>query len=116
MARFKDFGNPFDSDSAEKVSFKLYDEEFECYPQMQGKTLLNFVQKSNSEDVSDSAEAMNLFFEKVLTPDSYKRFEDLANDPNRIISVQTLADIVAWILEQYTDRPTEGSEHSPTGA
>lgn len=116
MARFKDFGNPFDSDNTEKLTFKLYGEDFECYPQMQGKTLLSFVKKSNSEDVGDSAEAINLFFEKVLVPESYERFDALANDPTRIVTVQTLADIVAWIMEEYSDRPTQGSEPSPAGA
>jgi hypothetical protein len=115
MARFKDFGNPFDADAAEKLTFKLYDEEFECYPEMQGKTLLLFVEKSNSEDVADSAAAISLFFQKVLTPESYGRFDTLANDPSKIISVQTLAEIVGWIMEQYSNRPTQGSEHSPSG-
>ena len=116
MARFKDFGNPFDSDAAEKLTFKLYGEEFECYPQMQGKILLNFVQMSNSDEASDSAEAILLFFEKVLVPESYERFEALTTNPEKIITVQTLADIVSWILEEYSDRPTQGSEPSQSGA
>lgn len=115
MARFKDFGNPFDADAVEKLTFKLYGEEFECYPEMQGKTLLQFVEMSNSEDVADAAAAINLFFKKILVPESYERFEALADDPNRVVSVQTLAEIVGWVMEQYSSRPTQGSEHSPSG-
>lgn len=115
MARFKDFGAPFDADSAEKVVFKIYDEEFACYPQLQGKVLLEFVKNSNSEDLVDSVTAVTDFFQKVLVPESFERFEALANDPNRIVSVSTLAEIVSWVMEQYSDRPTTGSERSSTG-
>lgn len=115
MARFKDFGKPFDSESAEKITFKIYDEEFHCFPEMQGRTLLEFVRLSQSEDTTDSAIAMEKFFEKVLFPESYERFDALAKDPERIVSVSTLAEIVSWIVSQYTDRPTEGSEQLPTG-
>lgn len=116
MARFKDFGSPFDMEAAEKLTFKLYGEEFVCYPQMQGKTLLQFVEITASEDEAASAAAILKFFSKVLVPESFERFEKLADDPNKIISVETLVEIVGWITEQYADRPTKGPEHSPTGA
>ena len=115
MARFKDFGSPFDAAAAEKLVFKIYDEEFECYPEMQGKVLLEFVRTSASEDVADSVTAITDFFSKILTEESFERFEKLAVDPNRIVSVSTLAEIVSWVMEQYSDRPTQGSEHSSTG-
>ena len=115
MAKYKDFGSPFDAEKAEKIVFKIYDEEFECYPEMQGKTLLEFVKDSASEDVANSVQALSEFFNKVLVPESLERFNALANDPNRIVSVSTLADIVSWVMEQYSNRPTEGSEPSSTG-
>lgn len=114
MARFKDFGSPEDS-KAENLTFKLHDEEFTCYPAMPGKILLEFVQKSSSENGGDAAAAINLFFEKVLLPESYKRFDALAQDPERIVTMNTLADIVSWIMEEYSDRPTEGSERLQSG-
>lgn len=116
MARFKDFGSPFDSDSAEKLSFKIYDEEFFCYPEMPGKTLLEFVSLSNSEDPAETAKSINTFFKKVLTEESYVQFENLAQDPNRVVSVTTLTEIIQWLVEEYSGRPTQGPEHSPTGA
>jgi hypothetical protein len=114
MARFKDFGRPADAD-AEPLTFKLHDEDFTCYPAMPGKTLLDFVQRSDSENPATSAGAINDFFKKVLLPESYERFEKLCEDPNRIVTMQTLADIVSWVMETYSDRPTEGSELSPSG-
>lgn len=116
MARFKDFGTPFNMEDAEPISFKLYGETFECFPEMQGKTLLEFIQLTQSDDTTDAALAMELFFQKVLKPESAARFESLAKDPERIVSVQTLAEIVGWIMEEYSNRPTQGSEQSSTGA
>ena len=115
MSRFKDFGAPNDGVTTEKLSFKLYGEEFECIPALPGKTLLSFAEASGSEDGSESAKAINKFFEKVLTEESYKRFDELAEDPKRLVTVETLADIVGWIVESYSNRPTQGSELSSTG-
>lgn len=114
MARFKDFGNPEDS-KAENLTFRLHGEEFSCYPAMPGKVLLEFIQKTSSENGGDSAAAVNMFFQKVLLPESYERFDKLAQDPDRIVSMSTLADIVSWVMEEYSDRPSEGSEHSQSG-
>lgn len=110
MARFKDFGAPHNSEKSEKLTFKLYGEEFECYPEMQGKTLLGFVEMSTSEDNVQAIRAINTFFEVVLTPESFIRFDALAKDPKKIVSVTTLSEIISWIMEQYSDRPTQGSE------
>lgn len=114
MARFKDFGSPEDS-KAENLTFKIHDEEFTCYPAMPGKILLNFVQRSTSDDVTAQTEAITLFFQKVLLPESYERFDALAIDPVRVVTMDTLTKIVSWIMEEYSGRPTEGSEHSPNG-
>lgn len=116
MARFKDFGNPADSmEKQESLTFKIYDEEFVCHPALPGKVLLQFVQQSDSEKVSDSAGAIMDFFKHVLTVESYERFDALASDPDKIITMTTLSEIIAWVMEEYSDRPTKGSEPSPTG-
>lgn len=115
MSRFKDFGSPSEGVIQEKLSFKIYDEEFECIPQIPGKTLLSFAAASSSEDGAESANAINKFFEKVLTEESYKRFDALTEDPHRLVTVETLAEIIGWIVESYSNRPTQGSEVSSTG-
>jgi hypothetical protein len=115
MSRFKDFGAPNTGVKQEKLSFKIYDEDFECIPVLPGKTLLSFAELSSSEDGAESAKAINVFFKKVLTEESYTRFDALTEDPERLVTVETLAEIVNWIIEAYTDRPTQGSEVSSTG-
>jgi hypothetical protein len=78
--------------------------------------MLDFVKLSSSEDPSESAGAILKFFEKVLVAESFERFNALAEDPERIVTVQTLADIVGWIMEEYSNRPLEGFERSSSGA
>jgi len=112
MSRFKDFGAPADGIAREKLSFQLYGEEFECVSVLPGKTLLNFAAISSSEDGGESAKAINFFFEKVLVPESYARFEKLTEDTERLVTVETLAEIIEFLIEALTDRPTRGPEPS----
>lgn len=106
MARFKDFGGSVDS-SAEPVKFKLFNEEFVCVTQLQGKVLLELVAESGSEDPAKTASVMNKFFKTVLLDESYERFDALLNDKEKIVPVETLAEITSWLIEEYSDRPTE---------
>lgn len=107
--RFKDFGSG-KSESAEPLSFKLYDEEFECYPEVQGKLLLDLVADSSSEDPVKQSAIVTKFFGFVLMPESKERFDALVEDPNRVVSVDTLAEITGWLVEEYTNRPESQPE------
>jgi hypothetical protein len=110
-ARFKDFGRGNDKNvSDQPLTFKLFDEDFHCYPRMQGKALLEFVEMANSENAGDTAKVTRVFFKKVLKPESYTKFDALLDDPEKIVSVETLAEITGWLLEQYGDRPEEQPE------
>lgn len=109
MSRFKDFGNPFNADNAESISFKLYGEEFTCRSSIQGKTLLKFAANSDSDKTAESTGAIFDFFKTALLEESSERFEKLLDDPKKIVSIETLSEIIAWILEQYSNRPTQVS-------
>ena len=107
--RFKDFGSGIQEEAA-PLSFKLYDEEFFCVPQVQGKLLLDLVSESSSDDPVKSAGIVTKFFNYVLEDESAERFNALLEDKNRIVSVDTLADITAWLVEEYTARPNPQPE------
>lgn len=112
--RFKDFGSG-EANNSEPLSFKIHAEEFHCYPNIQGKTLLNMVSQSMETDSAMAVEVINTFFDKTLKPESKERFDVLVNDPERIVTVETLGEIVTWLVEQYSSRPTQGSEDSQSG-
>lgn len=115
MARFKDFGSGNAGEQAEPITFKLHGEEFTCRGEIPGKVILDLVAKSSADDPSQSAVVIEGFFGIVLQPESLERFNALAVDPDRIVSMETLSDIVAWLVEEYTDRPTQRPELSPNG-
>lgn len=113
MARFKDFGNGGGEENVEPLSFKLHGEEFKCLDQIQGKVLLDLVsQSNNADDPAAAARIINVFFETVLTDESWKRFDALISSKDKIVSVEALGEITTWLVEEYTGRPTEAPEVS----
>jgi hypothetical protein len=111
MARFKDFGSG-DSANAEPIVFKLYGEEFTCIPSIQGKVLLEIVSDSASDDVVKSSAVTLRFFRSVLNHDSMVRFDALLDSKETVVSLETLTDISAWLIEEYTSRPEAQPEAS----
>lgn len=106
-ARHKDFGRPVQLDEMDPVSFDLYGETFNCYKQIHGVTLLRFVKEASAEDGSRAVAALLGIFERVMPAEEYERFEALCNDPETVVPVDTLGEIVGWLVEVYSDRPTK---------
>lgn len=106
MARFKDFGSGSKTGEKEPVTFKLHDETFTCLPEVQGKVLLDLVAKSGNEnDPAAAAQIISTFFETVLQDESYSRFDALLKSKDKIVSMETLAEITSWLVEEYAGRP-----------
>ena len=115
MSRFKDFGAGA-AGQTEPVTFKLHGEEFTCQANVPGKVLLDLVEKAAQDETGASGAVMvNTFFKAVLLPESYERFDILAKNPDKIVTVETLGQIVEWLMEQYAERPTERPELLPDG-
>ena len=115
MAKFKDFGVGKTQEEREPVSFKLHEEEFFGVKQIQGKVLLDLIAKSSSEDPAVSAQIMSDFFSYVLTDESFKRFDSLLHDKEKIVAVETLGEITGWLISEYSERPEEQPENSSAG-
>lgn len=113
-SRFKDFGSGGEQNT-EPISFKLYGEDFECVKNLQGSALLNLVAKAGSGSPTDAADTVKDIFSKALLPESYERFLKLIDNPEKIVTVETLGEITAWLVEQYSGRPTQGPEQSQSG-
>lgn len=113
-SRFKDFGE--DSNvNREPLSFKLYGEEFNCRPAIQGKVLLDTVKNVDSDNPGSAAQMIEDFFKKTLFDESYERFQNLLNDPDKIVTVETLSEITGWLVSEYSERPTQEPEGSLSG-
>jgi hypothetical protein len=42
-----------------------------------------------------------------MDKENFKRFDKLTRDPEKVIQLQVLADIVAYLIEERTSRPTD---------
>jgi hypothetical protein len=112
--RFRDFGSGGEV-SVTPVSFSLHGEEFECRTKVQGKVLLQLVAQAEENDGAGVVTSLTGFFDVALLPESLERFNALLEDPDRVVTVETLGEIVGWLVEQYSARPTERPESSSTG-
>jgi len=113
--RFRDFGAASDANT-EPLSFSLHGETFECHPSVQGKVLLKIVAKTaNDEQGFAVAQVLEEFFSICLLPESLERFNNLLEDPERIVSVETIGEITGWLIEEYSARPTRQPEVSSNG-
>lgn len=110
MSRFKDFGTGTAKKENKPLVFRLYDEDFQAIAQIPGVVMLDMARDAGSEDSAVSAGVILDFFEKVLTKDSWTRFNVLAKDPERIVTLETLGEIVGWLMEEYSDRPESQPE------
>lgn len=111
-ARQKDFGAPVIMDEMEDVGFDLYGQHFVCYKQINGIALLRFVKEANNEDGARATQALLDIFERVMNQTEYDKFIALCEDPDTIVPVDTLSEIIGFLIEVYTDRPTKPSEDS----
>ena len=104
-------------EDSEPLTFDLGGEEFTCFPEVQGKMILDIIRTAASEGDADQRGMMMAvgvldFFEKVMDASEYERFNKLMEDPKRIVPMDTLSEIMSWLIEEYTDRPTEPSSGS----
>jgi hypothetical protein len=113
MTRHKDFGS--EPVANEPVTFTLHGQAFTAAPAIQGAYLLHFVSQADSGDGGQASAALMSFYQRVLAPESWERFEKLINDPDTIVSIEQLTEIVGWMVSEYTKRPTPGSSSSSPG-
>lgn len=107
--RFRDFGSGKPVEQ-EPLTFRLLDEDFEALPALPGKAIIDLVRRARKADEVDSLEQILDFFKLALKDESYERFSVLIEDRERVVSVDTLASIVEWLMETYGERPEEPSE------
>ena len=114
--RHRDFGKTKTMSDYEPLAFSLEGQEFECRPAINGATLLKFVADADSNEGGRSATALLDFFSRALKSEDAERFKALIDDPDTLIQIETIGEIAAWLVEQYTDRPTQEPSNSSSGS
>jgi hypothetical protein len=113
--RYKDFGTGSEPVAElEPITFSVAGRKFECRPSIPGALLLRFAADSDSDDAGVSSNALLNFLTTVIVSDQRDEFAALLEDPDVAISLETLIEISAWLIGQYTDRPTKEQSDSPS--
>lgn len=105
--KVKSFTSKAEKVEVEPIPFELEGETFEAYGQVPGAVLLDFIDASSREDSSGTAGAILGYLKSSMNAENFKRFDKLTRDPEKVIQLQVLADIVAYLIEERTSRPTE---------
>lgn len=121
--QFKDFTR-----KRKPVQFKIDDDVFDCVTALGTEDIQELitvfrgtgsVEDDNADEISKTAaviarirEAFKLF----LLPDSYVVFLERLKDRRNPVDPLQLLEIVQWIVEIYTKRPTEPSPNSSSGS
>lgn len=103
----KSFTSAKEKTEIEPIPFELEGENFEAYGQVPGAVLLDFIAASSGEDSSGTAGAILDYLKSSMDKENFKRFDKLVRDPEKLIELSVLADIVSHLIEERTSRPTE---------
>lgn len=103
----KSFTSSKEKTPVEPIIFELEGQEFEAYGQVPGAVLLDFVTAATKDDQSGSAGAIMGYLKASMNAENFKRFDKLTRDPEVLIELTTLSDIVSFLIEERTSRPTE---------
>lgn len=115
MARFKKFSGGRKITDFEPLTFDLNGNEFKAHPAIPGSVLLEFVRDAGSENGGDSAKALYNFLSSALPDEEYEKLQKVLHDPETIIEIETIGEIVSWLVEEYSSRPTQQPEVSSNG-
>lgn len=104
----KSFTSSKEKKAVEPIPFELEGEEFEAYGQVPGSVLLEFIDASSKEDGAGTAGAILGYLKSSMDAKTYRRFDKLVHDPEVLVELSTLADIVSYLIEERAaGRPTE---------
>lgn len=115
MAR-RDFDKDINTTPREEpIDFKLFGQTWDCADDVNGKRLLDNAALLDSESVADQRDGVIAVFTDVIVEDQIEEFLEQLNDPKTRIQLSVLVEIVGWLVDQYTERPTEQPAPSQNG-
>jgi len=104
----KSFTSSVKKTKAPRLSFELLGETFEAYGSIPGAVLLDFI-GSSDDNSSSTARGIGDYLKAALPKDEYVRFNEFVRDPENDIELEVLSEIVSFLIEEQTSRPTEAS-------
>jgi len=92
------------------ITFRVDEDTFEAAPAIPAEVLTDFAVKFadvESLPALKRVEALAEVLEMILKPASFELMKSRMKDKEQPIEIDQLNDIIAWLMEQYGQRPTQ---------
>lgn len=89
----------------EPKQFRLGDHVYTAAPAMPAGLLRKFTQAAKESEEVQLDRFMEIL-DAVMLPESAERFAARMNDPADPITIDDLRNVLEWLMEEYTGRPT----------
>ncbi len=97
----------------EPLGFDLLDGkyEFDCKPVIQGAVILDFVAAAEEGGSTGAGHTLEFLRSTLLAEKDVELFDKVirSEDVEDNIEIEELMQIVSWLVEEYTSRPTQAS-------
>jgi hypothetical protein len=80
--------------------------KFRARPSIPGALLLQIASAMDAGIGIQSVELIRLF-NGAIWPDDRRAFNDMINDEDVAVPIETLGEILEWLAEEYAERPTQ---------
>lgn len=99
------------------VFFTVDDDRFDCWPGLIADDLKALGEvMGEGISVDNAVEKLYAVFNIVMQRESFNRFDERMHDRMRPIDLRQFTDIIEWLVEVYTGRPTQPSSTSSSGS
>lgn len=107
-SRHRSFSPKNKNDALDPVTFDLAGENFTAYPKLPGAVILEFI-SATDEGSATTAGALIKFLKDAMDDGNFSRLNAIFHDKEIMVEIEDIADIVSYLVEEYSDRPTEAS-------
>lgn len=113
----RNFDREIENETVERedVNFRLFGTQWDCREQVNGKLLMDQAASLDGDSLVDQRDGVIGILKMTVLPDQIDDLLAELDDPDKVIQLQKLVEIVGWLVEQYVDRPTEQPARSPNG-
>jgi len=108
--KIKSFVSETEEAPVEPIEFELIKgETLEAYGDVSGAVTLEFIAATSGDNSAGVAKGLLDYLKASMDEENFKRFDTIIKSPDHKISIEKLSNIVAYLVEERSSRPTEAS-------
>lgn len=102
--------------STDPVEIVLNENVFHFKGTMSGIEILDYFSRLDADNIASAVITIRELLDKTILPEEKEAFEAYLKDPDNGVDVEVLSDIAAYLLESYSNHPTQSSGASSSGS